>query len=102
MSFSRNAKLRRDKRLRQLAQMRAAKARLRLERLADGWTPEPKMQRAFPFEFGVRVKATGETAWADLRSVRHAARALGLVLKYFQESAIRNPQSAIITAPCNS
>jgi hypothetical protein len=86
VSFSRNVKARREKRLRQLAQMRAAKARRRRERLAAGWTPEPKMERYFPFELGVRVKATGETAWADLRSVRHADTALGLLLKFFVPS----------------
>ena len=45
-------------------------------------TAEPKFIRAYPFEFGVRNKQTGETAWHDLVSVRHAAKALGLILKY--------------------
>lgn len=45
---------------------------------------EPKMQRYYPFEFACRHKATGEVAWHDLVSVRHAARALGLVLKAFE------------------
>lgn len=44
--------------------------------------PEPAMQRYYPLEFGVRVKATGETHFHDLVSVRHAAKALGLILKY--------------------
>lgn len=84
VSFSRNSKVRWEKRLRQLAQMRSAKERKRLARLADGWTPEPKMKRYYPFEFGVRVKATGESHFTDLRSSRHAAKALCLILKYFQ------------------
>lgn len=45
------------------------------------------MERYYPLEFGVRVKATGETHWADLRSARHAARALGLVLKHCPEGS---------------
>lgn len=49
--------------------------------------PEPRMERYYPLEFGVRVKATGETHWADLRSARHAARALGLVLKHCPEGS---------------
>ena len=68
---------------RKMANMRASKERRRLERIAAGWTPEPKFQRHYPFEVGVRVKATGETEWHDLVSVRHAAKALGLVLKYY-------------------
>lgn len=41
------------------------------------------MQRAYRFEFGVRDKATGETHFVDLKSVRHAAKALGLILKFY-------------------
>jgi hypothetical protein len=84
MSFSRNAKLRRDKRLRQLAQMRAAKARRRLERIADGWDPEPRMKRWFPLELGLRNKFTGETAWVDFKSLRDALRRLGIVKRHYQ------------------
>lgn len=63
--------------------MRAAKARKRRERIAAGWTPEPRMVRAYPLELGVRNKSTGETAWVDLRSVRDAARRLRVVLKFY-------------------
>jgi len=44
--------------------------------------PEPKMKKGFPLEFGVRDKRTGEEHWHDLVSVRHAAKALGLVQKF--------------------
>jgi len=44
--------------------------------------PEPKMERFYPLQFGLRNKLTGEFAWVDLKSVRHAAKALGLALKY--------------------
>jgi hypothetical protein len=44
--------------------------------------PEPRFERYYPLEFGVRVKATGETHFVDLKSVRHAAKAIGLILKY--------------------
>lgn len=60
--------------------MRAAKERKRLENPPER---EPKMKRYHRFEFGVRDKLTGETHFVDLRSVRHAARALGLILKYY-------------------
>lgn len=43
---------------------------------------EPKMERYFPLEFGVRDKRTGETAWHDLVSIRHAAKALALVRRH--------------------
>ena len=86
MSFSKYRKRRQDKYLRQcarLARMRAAKARKRQTAVNAGLLQrEPKMERFYPLEFGVRVKATGATHWHDLVSVRHAAKALGLVLKY--------------------
>lgn len=62
--------------------MRAAKERKRQERIAIGWTLEPKLERWHRFEFGVRDKLTGETHFTDLKSVRHAAKALGLILKF--------------------
>lgn len=80
--FLNRRKARREKLLRKMATMRAAKERKRMERIAAGWTPEPKMERFCRFEFGARNKVTGETAWADLKSVRHATIALGLILKY--------------------
>lgn len=69
--------------LRKMANWRAAKERKRQERIAAGWAPEPKLVRWHRFEFGVRDKLTGETHFADLKSVRHAARALGLILKFY-------------------
>lgn len=63
--------------------MRAAKARIRQERIATGLIEcEQELKRYHPLEFGVRVKATGETHFVDLKSVRHAAKAIGLILKY--------------------
>jgi len=63
--------------------MRDAKARIRQERIDSGLLErEPVMTRYFPLEFGVRVKQTGETHFHDLTSVRHAAKALGLILKF--------------------
>lgn len=82
-SLSRNRKLRWEKRLRQLAQMRAAKARIRQQRIDAGLLErEPKLERFHRFEFGVRDKLTGEFAWRDFVSVRHASKALTLVQKY--------------------
>lgn len=69
--------------LTKLARWRQRKAEIRQERIAVGLLErEPKAVRYYPFEFGVRVKATGETHFTDLQSVRHAAQALGLILKY--------------------
>lgn len=72
-------KRRRERMLRKMANMRAAKERKRLENPPEH---EPKMERFCRYEFGVRDKITGETAWHDLVSVRHASTALGLVQKY--------------------
>lgn len=73
-------KRKREAMLRKLENMRAAKERKRLER--GPIEEEPKFERYYPLEFGVRVKSTGETHFTDLKSVRHAAKALGLILKY--------------------
>ena len=65
---------------RKMANMRAAKERKRMD--AGPPEEEPRFTRWHPLEFGVRVKATGETHWHDLVSVRHAAKALSLVQKF--------------------
>ena len=78
--YFRNRNERRARMLRKMANMRAAKERKRLA--APPPDPEPKMIRWHPFEFAVRDKRTGEIAWHDLVSIRHAARALGLILKH--------------------
>lgn len=44
--------------------------------------PEPKLARYYPFEFGIREKATGDTAFRDFVSVRDAARRLGVMQGY--------------------
>lgn len=72
-------KRRREAVLRKMQAMRAAKARKRMEREPE---QSPKWHRWYRFEFGVRDKTTGEVAWHDLVSVRHAAKALGLIQKY--------------------
>lgn len=73
-------KARRERFLRKMENMRAAKERKRL--LGPPPEPEPKMERWFPLELGVRDKQTGETAWIDLRSTRDAKRRLRIVLKF--------------------
>ena len=72
-------KRRREAVLRKMQAMREAKARKRRENPVES---ESKWKRWHRFEFGVRDKTTGEVAWHDLVSVRHAAKALGLLLKY--------------------
>jgi hypothetical protein len=83
--FYRNQKERRERQLQKLARWREAKARKRQALIEAGlWEVEPRMVRFRRFEFGVKDKTTGETAWHDLVSVRHAAKAIGLVLKFCQ------------------
>jgi hypothetical protein len=89
--FFANRKARRDRVLRKLANMRAAKARRRQERSDAGLLErEPKMVRWFPLELGVRDKVSGEIVWTDLRSVRDAARRLRVVLKFYQPGIRRS------------
>ena len=79
-AFSNYRKLKRERMLRRLAAMRAEKER---KRLANPPEHEPRMVRYHRFEFGVRDRITGEVAFTELRSVRQAATALGLILKHF-------------------
>lgn len=67
-----------------MAAMRAAKERLRRERIAAGWTPEPKFKRWYPLELGLRDKITGEVAWVDFKGLRDALRRLAVVRRYYQ------------------
>lgn len=76
--------VKRERMLKKLANMRAAKARKR------EFTPperEPKLVRYYPLEIGVRDKRTGDTAFVDLRSVRDAAKRLSVVLKNYESRA---------------
>lgn len=66
--------------IRKLANMRAAKER---KRLSGPPEMEPKLQRYYPLEIGVRDKRTEEVAWVDFRSIRDAMRRLAVVQKYY-------------------
>lgn len=86
--FLRRRNRRQDKHQRQLEKLaawRKRKAVIREERAKAGLLArEPKLVRWHRFEFGVRDKLTGETGFTDLKSVRHAKTALGLILKFCQ------------------
>ena len=77
--YFRNRKQRRERMLQKMRVLRDAKERKRLENSVER---EPVMERFYRFEFCVRDKLNGETAWHDLVSVRHAAKAVGLILKF--------------------
>jgi hypothetical protein len=62
--------------------MRAAKKSKHEDAIAAGWRPEPKFERAYRFEIGIRNKDTGEACFVDLKSGRQAHKIAGLVLKY--------------------
>ena len=63
--------------------MRAAKTRKRQEAIDAGWTPEPKMERTYNLSIGLRDERTGVVAWTPFKSVRDAARRLGVVRRYY-------------------
>lgn len=79
--YSRRLAIRASERGRRMANIRWERWR---SNHPDGPEPEPHLVRFHRFEFGVRDKATGEMAWHDLVSIRHAAKALGLILKFCQ------------------
>lgn len=71
---------RKQRMLKKMANMRAAKER---KRLANPQDHEPKFERWFPLELGLRDKVTGEVAWLDFKSIRDAARRLSVVTKFY-------------------
>ena len=81
--FLSRRKRRRYAMLQRMAAMRAAKERKRLD--GPYTYREPKMKRWHRFEIGLRDKVTGEVAWHDLKSVRHASIAFRLVLQAERE-----------------
>jgi hypothetical protein len=85
-SYYKSRNRRQDKRQRQLDRLerwRRRKAEIRNERIAAGLLErEPKLDRWYRFEIGIRNKATGETCFVDLKSGRQAHKIAGLVLKY--------------------
>lgn len=78
--FFKNRKSRRERMLRKMENMRAAKERKRLEYPVE---LEPKLVRWYPLEFGVRDKRNGETVWMDLKSTRDVAKRIAVLLKYY-------------------
>jgi hypothetical protein len=68
--------------LRKMAAWRAAKERKR--RVRGPVEQEPRMERHYPFEIGIRIKATGDYAWTELKSARFAHRLATVILGEFQ------------------
>lgn len=79
--FFKNRKERRERVLRKMEKMRAAKER---KRLANPIQREPGLVPYYPLQFGVRDKRTGDTAWIDFKSVRDATRRLSVIQKYYR------------------
>ena len=79
-NFSSNRNKRREKMLRKMEKMRAAKER---KRHANPVEREPERVRYYPLQLGIRNKLTGETAWVDFRSVRNAAKRLSVIQKHY-------------------
>ena len=80
MASYRYRKRRREAICKKMANWRAAKARKRI----DNPPPErePKMKMAYRFQLRVRDTLTGAVSnWHDLKSVRWASQAIGLVLR---------------------
>src|ERR1035438_9501872 len=77
--FSRRVSDRLSERGRRMANARWAKWRANS---ASRPAPEPKMQRWYPLEFGVRDKALGVECWMDLKSLRDVMRRLAVLLRF--------------------
>jgi hypothetical protein len=84
--FFTNRKVRREKVLRKMEAMRAAKARKRLATQPD---PEPKMERWCPLQIGVRDRVSGDVAWTEFRSIRDAVRRLTVVRRFYKAGKLR-------------
>lgn len=85
--FFRSQKRRRDRVLRKMATMRAAKKRKHDAAIAAGWTPEPppgKVVRHPNLSWAMRDDLSGDVVWMEFISVRDMARRAGMVARYYQ------------------
>lgn len=73
-------KSRRQKVLRKMAAMRAAKER---KRLANPPDHEPKMMRTTCLSIGFRDDISGVECWMPLKSARDAYKRIGVLLKHY-------------------
>ncbi len=74
-------KKRRERVLRKMANMRAAKERKRLENPPER---EPKMLPYYPLRFGVRDTRNGDDVWLPLRSGRDVAKRIAVLLRFYR------------------
>jgi hypothetical protein len=79
--YFRNRKDRRERMLRKMANMRAAKERKRLENPVER---EPKMLRTTGLSWAVRDDLTGHVEWLPLKSARDTFRKVTVLLKFYQ------------------
>jgi hypothetical protein len=83
VSFMRQMK--RQRMLRKMANMRAAKERIRLERGSSGLLErEPKMARTTCLSFAVRDDITGHVEWLPLKSVRDTMKRIAVLLREYK------------------
>ena len=75
-----NRKARRDRMLRKMANMRAAKERKRLDNPPEH---EPRMVRTTCLSWAVRDDLTGHVEWLPLKSARDTFRRVTVLLKFF-------------------
>ena len=77
-------KRRRERMLRKMANMRAAKERKRLDRGPRDEEPRGRIVRHPHLSWAVRDDLSGEVVWMEFRSVRDMARRAGMVAKFYQ------------------
>jgi len=75
-------KRRRERVLRKMAAMRAAKERKRMARSPS--EDEPKMKRTTCLSWAVRDDLSGQVEWMELKSARDVFRRVTVLLKYYQ------------------
>lgn len=80
-AFLNYRKQRRERMLRKMENMRAAKER---KRLANPPEHEPKMERTTCLSWAVRDDITGHVEWLPLKSARDAFRRVTILLKFYQ------------------
>ena len=76
-----NRKARRERVLRKMAAMRAAKER---NRLANPPEREPRMIRTTGLSWAVRDDLTGHVEWQPLKSARDTFRRVTVLLKFYR------------------
>ena len=88
-------KRRRERILRKMASMRAAKERKRIERGSVEHEPNMRVVRYPHLSWAMRDDLSGDVVWMEFKSVRDMARRVGVVARFYQPRVNPTPSNSM-------